>query len=479
PEPTLLLILIAAGTAAAAALALWKCGLGFGAAWAVLVGGLLAAVRAEAFLPAVAAIGGFLLAVTVSLLAADRPRKPNWVRDACGVTLLFSAAVIGIGFGVVLMGLGGGVATFIFLVIATFYVILNRKTISARELEVVSTLSSLMDQRLPLPRGLHAAADSRPDGASKIFRRIARRVEAGIPLSRSMEGGWSRCPGWLVAMVRQGEQVGRVADALRLAERRLRHELRSLSTPRAVSLVYPVLVILYALSLINALSIFVLPSFQALFKDQGMQEEYDATAGFVYGAHEVYSLLLQGVILCLVVVGWTRLRARRVDRPRLLSRLGDLAKWNLPVARWMERKAALAQVCEFVGLGLRSGTSAERVLAGAAELDVNLWYRRRLRKWHRLVKGGQSIPDAARQARLEPVLVWALEGSGQSGDVPDVLEAVARTQRDQRDFRMAILRNIIGVGLVLVTALLIGGFAWTFVSVLRALLDAASVHPTP
>ncbi len=478
-DSMLMLILIAAGTATAAALALWKCELGFGAAWALLVGGLLAAIRAEAFLPALAAMGGFLLAITVSLLASDRPGKANWVHHACATTLLVTAAVMGIAFGMVLLGISGAISTFVFMVIATLYVVFNRKTIRARELEVVATLGSLMDQGLPLPQGLHAAADSQGGDRSRIFRRIARRVEGGMPLSRAMEGGWLRCPGWVVSLVRQSEQVGRVAHALRLAERRLRQELRSLSTPRAVSLVYPVLVILYALFVIMGLAIFVIPSFNSLFKNEGMIEKCSTIMWYVGLAGEVYSLLLPAVLIGLLVTGWTRLRARRVDRPRLLSRLGDLLKWNLPVGRWMERKAALAQVCEFVGLGLRSGTSAERVLAGTAELDVNLWYRRRLRKWHRLVEGGQSIPDAARQARLEPVLVWALEGSGGTADVPDVLEAVARTQRDQRDFRAAVLRNILGVGLVLGTALLIGGFAYALVTMLMSLIDSFTIAPTP
>jgi type II secretory pathway component PulF len=455
-------------------LALVSCTGGFLASILFLVGSLALAIYVKSVSIALAGGLGFVLTMTVALLNADRSGRPGWVREAAGLSLLITAFTLAVIFGTVLVGLSGGISLVVFFAGVTVYVKLNRKTLLARELEVVSTLASLMDQHLPLASGLQAAASSASGKTRLTFRRIAHRLEKGLPLWQSMRDGWRMCPGWVVSMVREAETFGRLAGALRAARGRLAQELRSASVPRAISLIYPVFVILYVLFALQGIAIFVFPSFQEFLYDEGERSAIDWMVKYLLFAHNLYGPLMQVVVIVLISVVWSRLRARRADRPRIGSQLGDLLKWNLPIFRWLERKTALAQVADFLQLGLRSGASADRVIGGASELDVNLRYRRRLRKWHEMVLSGVSIPDAVRRARLEPVLAWAFEAPSGAGKVPEVLQTVARTQRAQRDHVAAICRSILAVGLVLLAALFVGGTAFGLVYILRHLIDLST-----
>ena len=464
------LYMVAAGTALTLILAMRYCTLGFFASILLVVGSLVVAVQAGSVLIALAGGLAFILTMAVVLIKSDRPGRPDWVCEGAGILLLISAFMFFAGIGMALLGVFGMIFLAVFFAGAVAFVKLNSKTLRARELEVVSTLASLMDQRLPLVPGLRAAAGSSRGKTRQIYHRIAHRLEKGLPLWESLRNGWRMCPGWLVSMVRQAETFGRLAGSLQAAQRRLTQELRSAATPRAISLIYPVFVILYVCFVTRGLAYFVFPSFADIFRDEGMADLTEGTLDFLVFVDWVDGPILLAVVVVLLVMLWSRLRARRPDRPRIGSWLGDLLKWHLPVYGWLERKSALAQVAEFLQLGLRSQAPADEVIQGAAELDVNLLYRRRLRKWHRLVVAGEPIPNAARRARLEPVLGWVLATPGGARDLPEVLEALARTQREQHDHVAAICRNFVGVGLVLVAAALVGWVAFSFVYLISSVI---------
>jgi type II secretory pathway component PulF len=174
--------------------------------------------------------------------------------------------------------------------------------------------------------------------------------------------------------------------------------------------------------------------------------------------------------------GWRR---RRPDRPYLLSRLGDFLKWRLPILHWFERNLALVQVVEMLRMSLNAGCPVNEAIRSTLQLDVNVYFRKRLARWLQCVERGEGIGDSARRCGLGHALAWAFDGGADTGNTPAVLEMLETHYRSNYSYRVNLARFILWpVGIIMLGAT-VGFVVFAVFSALVATLSqmVANVYP--
>src|SRR5271169_4965608 len=144
------------------------------------------------------------------------------------------------------------------------------KRVKAQELAVFSRqLATMIASGMSILRSLYVLEDQTEGKFLKeTIVAVRKDVEAGLALSDAMERHPKVFSTLFVAMVRAGEAGGVLEDALmRVADQlqkdaSLRHQIRS-------AMVYPTLVIVFAVAVMMALVAFLVPVFVGVFKQFG------------------------------------------------------------------------------------------------------------------------------------------------------------------------------------------------------------------
>src|SRR5277367_2488874 len=144
------------------------------------------------------------------------------------------------------------------------------KTVKANDLAIFSRqLSTMISSGMSILRALYVLEEQTEDKyLTETIVAVRKDVEAGLPLSDSMARHPKVFNPLFVAMTQAGEMGGVLEDALmRVADQLqkdagLRRQIKS-------AMVYPVLVIIFAVGVMMALVAFLVPVFVGVFKEFG------------------------------------------------------------------------------------------------------------------------------------------------------------------------------------------------------------------
>ncbi len=163
----------------------------------------------------------------------------------------------------------------------------------------------------------------------------------------------------------------------------------------------------------------------------------------------------------------------------MLSQLGDLLKWHLPILHWFERNRALAQVVGLLRISLNAGCPVNEAIRSTLQLDVNLYFHRRLARWLQCVERGDSIGGSARRCRLGNALAWAFEGGADTGNTPAVLELLQAHYRSNYSYRVNLTRFILWPVGIIMLGVAVGFVVFAVFSCTVAALsqNIANVYP--
>ena len=367
------------------------------------------------------------------------------------------------GLAYVLAGIGGDLVFVVLTAAIIRCILVYRRGVHAH---VVSVLASAVRQMLPLPETLFLEAGACRGLRRLILRRTVEGLLAGMRLHEALRYAWPYCPGGTLAVLEAGEEMNQLPQALDALEADLEQSRQDQFRFRSGHPFYPIIVLTVTLSLTTLFAWKIAPMYKDIFG--GMNATLPWVTRVVMDAFSRFHVVFPLLDILLLLAGgayvYCLFRPRRPRDPRFLSRAGDWIKWRLPVWRWFERSASLVQTVEAIRLALRAGATVDRAVASAADMDTNLSYRRRLRRWLDRIRGGEDPAAAARRCRVGGGLAWAMDSRLNPGGSLDILEALERLYRSHYSYSVALIRTVfwpcvtIGIGLlVAVLALAIVG----------------------
>jgi len=328
------------------------------------------------------------------------------------------------------------------------------KRVKANDLAIFSRqLSTMISSGMSILRALYVLEEQTESKYLKeTIIAVRKDVEAGLSLSDSMARHPKVFNPLFVAMTQAGEMGGVLEDALvRVANQlqkdaALRRQIRS-------AMVYPVLVITFAVGVMMALVAFLVPVFEGVFKEFGgelpaMTQVSVLLSKIVTG----YWWLMFSVAALLVAafLKWKRTSwgRRQWDHFRLHVplKIGTIVQ-QVAVARWSRTLASLTaagvpllQALEITG---RTGGNAavEESMDGVIAS----------------VKRGGTIAAPLAQAPIFPSMVTHMVGVGEeTGALDAMLDRVAEFYEEQVEASVKALTSILEPIMIIVIGSIVG-----------------------
>jgi type IV pilus assembly protein PilC len=328
------------------------------------------------------------------------------------------------------------------------------KSVKAAELAIFSRqLATMITSGMSILRSLYVLEEqTEGDFLKETIVAVRKDVEAGLSLSDSMARHPKVFNPLFVAMTQAGEAGGvleesllRVADQLQ-KDASLRRQIRS-------AMIYPILVIVFAVGVMMALVAFLVPVFEGVFKQFGGQLP-KITQVSVLMSHAVvgYWWLMFGLFGA-SVFGFLKWKKSTWGRPqwdrfrlRVPMKIGSIVQ-QIAVARWSRTLASLtgAGVPLLQALEITGKTGGNIVIEEAMDGVINS------------VKRGGTIAAPLAQAPIFPVMVTHMVGVGEeTGALDTMLEKVAEFYEDQVEASVKALTSILEPIMIIVIGSIVG-----------------------
>src|SRR5664279_29997 len=328
------------------------------------------------------------------------------------------------------------------------------KSVKATELAVFSRqLSTMISSGMSILRALYVLEEQTEGKFLKeTLVAVRKDVEAGISLSDAMRRHPKVFSPLFVAMTQAGEAGGVLEGALmRVADQlekyaSLRRQIKS-------AMVYPVLVIIFAVGVMMALVAFLVPVFQGVFKQFG-GELPSITKVSVFLSHAVtgywWLLFLLAGGTAFAFLKWKKSSWGRPQwdhfRLHIPMKIGTIVQ-QIAVARWSRTLSSLtsAGVPLLLALDITGRTGGNVAIEEAMEGVIES------------VKRGGTIAAPLAQAPIFPTMVTHMVGVGEeTGALDAMLDKVAEFYEDQVEASVKALTSILEPIMIVVIGGIVG-----------------------
>jgi len=313
--------------------------------------------------------------------------------------------------------------------------------IKAADLTIMTRqLSTMVSSGMTILRSLYVLeSQTENKKLCEVLTTIRKDVEAGLPLSDSMERHKDVFSPLYIAMVRAGETGGmlessllRIADQLE-QEDSLRRQVKS-------AMMYPIVVLTFAMIVLIGLVTFIVPVFVGVFKQFGgdLPMITKVTVGI---SHAVtgYWFIVAPIIAFIVYLfrRWKKSENGRGQwdkfRLRIPMKIGDIVQ-KIALARWSRTLSALvsAGVPLMQALDITAQTAGNRVVEDAMAAVIDS------------VKQGGTIAEPLRHSPVFPGMVTQMVAVGEeTGALDAMLAKIADFYEDQVDASVKSLTSIL------------------------------------
>ncbi|MBF0423740.1 MAG: type II secretion system F family protein, partial [Magnetococcales bacterium] len=316
-------------------------------------------------------------------------------------------------------------------------------------------LSTLVRAGLPLAEALEAVSRQT---TRKRLRLLLLAVRTQVLEGQSFSRALASYPHLFSDLYREtvaaGEQTGKLENVLeRLAD--YLENSRKLRQKVGLSMIYPMVVLVFALGVTVALLTYVVPEVSKVFSD--FDRDLPAlTRALISLSHFIRTYgWLMGAGLVLGWIGLGMLLRNQAARYRFHQLL-----LLLPLVRTLIRGLDAARFARTFGILAASGVPALEGMEISARVLVNLPMRRAVERAAVKVREGGSIHMALNETNIFPPMLIHLVASGEtSGDLAGMLDRAAEAQEQEVETLVATLTGLMEPLLIL----MMGGVVVTIV----------------
>ena len=327
-------------------------------------------------------------------------------------------------------------------------------------------LSGILRAGLPLESGLRAVAADWPGRTGSLIRQLTDRLQQGQNLETALAQLSTTLPGEYVALLKAGQQSGRLPEMLddltRLA--RLRQESRRLAV---VSMIYPLIVAVVA----TLLSLFVLTQIVPVMLDTMIDSRALIPGWLTFVGQistqikglfkpEMWVFVIAGSLLLISLLGirFGRFAECHAERLPFLGKAWSDSR----MAYWTDLMAVL----------IEHGTPEADAVELAARVGGQRQMIEKMQSLTALLRAGHQPSIEDWKASGVPVLgAWAVTWRGPSGDRVASLRLIAQNYN-----RLARDRMLLSTSLLPVLCLVVIGGLFTLMYGLMMFLPLTSLY---
>ena len=321
-------------------------------------------------------------------------------------------------------------------------------------------LSTLQDAGLPLLRSLQILESQQKPGLMKnILLGVCEEVEGGSSLSEAM-GKFPKAFNHLfVKMVNAGE-IGGVLDVIlqRLSE--FMEKSEKLKRKIKGAMVYPIVVVVVALSILTGIMLMIIPKFEEIFLDfeielPGLTQGLINTSRWVAGANSKggipgWAILVFGLPTLIIVFKLLR------KTPPGKATVDILLLWT-PVLGKLIRKTVIARFTRTMGTLISAGVPILEAVTITSQTSGNYVFEKALMNVHDSIREGESFATPLRESKTcDAIVVNMIDVGEETGEMDAMLLKIADNYDEEVDVAVASLVSLLEPIMVVVLGVMVG-----------------------
>jgi type IV pilus assembly protein PilC len=303
-------------------------------------------------------------------------------------------------------------------------------------------LSTLQDAGLPILRSLRILEEQQKAGTFKrVLGYVADDIEGGATLSEAMSRFPKCFDRLLVGMVAAGETGGvldlilsRVADFMEKAQK-LKARVKG-------AMIYPLVVLGAAFSILLLLMTFVIPKFESVLKEM-IQGDLPVITQVVLAIAQWIAKDFGWAILLGVPFGFIFL-TRLVRRVKVGRFVLDSIRLRIPVVGQLSRKVAITRWTRTLGTLIGAGVPILDAINVTSETAGNEVFAKMLLNVQNSIRQGDTFAGPLKQSKTVDLIVTNMVAVGEeTGDLDKMLLKVADNYDEQVDVLVASLMHLL------------------------------------
>jgi type IV pilus assembly protein PilC len=328
------------------------------------------------------------------------------------------------------------------------------KRVKANELAIFSRqLSTMISAGMSILRALYVLEEqTEGDFLKETIVAVRKDVEAGLSLSDAMSRHPKVFNPLFVAMTQAGETGGVLEDALMRVADQLQKDA-GLRRQIKAAMIYPALVIIFAVGVMMALVAFLVPVFVGVFKQFGgelpaLTKVSVALSGMVTGYWWLMFMVTFGVVVAFLRWKKSTWGRKQWDRFRLHvpMKIGSIVQ-QVAVARWSRTLASLTS----------AGVPLLQALDITGRTGGNVAVEEAMDGVIASVKRGGTIAAPLAQAPIFPTMVTHMVGVGEeTGALDAMLDRIAEFYEEQVEASVKALTSILEPIMIIVIGSIVG-----------------------
>jgi type IV pilus assembly protein PilC len=315
-------------------------------------------------------------------------------------------------------------------------------------------LATLIDAGLPLLRSLKTLLKQERNVALRnTMMNLADAVESGSTFSEALAQHPKIFTKLYVNMVKAGELGGVLEVVLtRLAE--FQEKSQRIRGKVVSAMVYPIVVLCIAVGILAFLLLFIVPRFEAIFRDMLGGKPLPMLTQFVIGV----SRFVQGNFIFIVLAAVLAFVGYKVfSKTPAGSKALDGWKLKLPLFGDLLTKTAIARFSRTLGTLVSSGVPILQALNITKETAGNIVIADAIGNVYDSVKEGESMVTPLEASGLFPPMVISMIQVGEeTGQLPDMLTKVADVYEEEVDVAVAGLTSLLEPIMIVFLAVVVG-----------------------
>jgi type IV pilus assembly protein PilC len=314
-------------------------------------------------------------------------------------------------------------------------------------------LATMITSGLPLVQSLDILSSQIEDrNLSKIVKEIKEKIEGGSKFADALRD-YPRCFDPLyVNLVVAGEESGTIDTVLaRLATYmektvKLKRKIKS-------ALIYPVSIIVVAIGVVTILLVFVIPVFDAMFKDMGA--ELPAPTQLVVNLSKLVRSTIHFIVAALFALSFGMRRYYKTESGR---RNIDRTLLKAPLFGVLAIKSSVARITRTLATLLSSGVSILESLSIAARVSGNKIVEEALLLARSRISEGKSMSEPLAESGIfPPMVVQMVQVGEQTGALDTMLNKIADFYEEDVDNLVSNLTAMMEPLIMVFLGLILGG----------------------
>lgn len=313
-------------------------------------------------------------------------------------------------------------------------------------------LATLQDAGLPIVRSCKILeAQMRPGVLKNALISVVEDIESGASFSDALAKHPKIFDKLYVNMIKAGE-AGGVLDAIlqRLAD--FREKSAKLRRQIIGAMVYPAVVMTIAAAILTAIMLFVIPRFQAMFKEMEIPLP-TMTVWLITFSEWVtrYWYLIPGIPFGF----WALIRLICITKKGRY--LIDALKLRLPILGPIIRKSVIARFARTLGTLVASGVPILEALTIVRDTTGNQVMANAIQNVHDSIREGDTIAEPLKASKVcDEIVVNMIDVGEETGELEKMLLKVADTYDDEVDVAVSAMVSMLEPLMIIFMGLSVG-----------------------